>query len=471
MEVMRGNAPVTLSPNGVKGQVRNLASSVSSLFDAMVARMRRVGGNRGDTGSGSLTAKQASVEQLQQIARKILSAQAHASGTALAASFIDVYAALNSEHRRDALLMLACDFGANHELLAQSCKAFLDNPNDESYRAIANCVEPPRQELFRRLNQAPYATLALVRLREELLRLLPTDPQLKAVDDDLFHLFHSWFNRGFLIMQRIDWNSPAQLLDKIIGYEAVHSIGSWDELRRRLAPEDRRCYAFFHPALLDEPLIFVEIALSNKIEGSINSILREDRQPIASDTADTAMFYSISNCQAGLQGISFGHHLLQQVVEDLSRELPGLKRFVTLSPVPGFVHWLREQQAKGDTEAEALLAGPATDAPPPGDAILGPALRYLTEAKDRNGRPRDPVMRFHLGNGARLEHLCLGGDLSSAGMAKSLGLMVNYRYELSALEANRTRFLEGEVPLGDPVQQLKREKSAQQIIKNDKNDR
>ncbi|MEQ6332687.1 malonyl-CoA decarboxylase domain-containing protein [Sphingobium sp. MK2] len=453
MEMIRSSRQPGASSGPVPRPILNLASSVGGLFDALVTRMRHLGAGQTTAGVGTLPGESQGVEHLRQIARKILSEHAHAVGTMLSTSFIEGYARLDSAHRLETLQMLAREFGPDRQKVANACKAFLDTPGDESLRQLVLDVEPPRQELFRRINQAPFATLALVRLRAELLSLLPQHPELRQVDDDLVHLFHSWFNRGFLIMQRIDWNSSAHLLDKIVAYEAVHSIGSLEDLRRRLAPGDRRCYAFFHPALLDEPLIFVEVALSDKIESSIATILSEERHPLGADVVDTAMFYSISNCQAGLQGVSFGHHLLQQVVDDLRGELPGLKRFVTLSPVPGFMRWLREEQAQGNVEAETLL-NMDSSAPPTQAMLLGPALRYLTEAKDRKGRPRDPVMRFHLGNGARLERLCIGGDLSASGMAQSLGLMVNYRYEIDALETNRARFLKGEVPLGDPVKEM-----------------
>lgn len=468
MQVIRASNRLGATTGENRSSIRDLAGSVGSLFDSLVARMRKRRPSHAGSGHEMLAGGKAGIAQLELIAHKILSENAHAVGTILATSFIDLYARLESADRLAALHMLASEFGPDRERVKRASAAYLDAPGDETLGELSRSTEPPRQELFRRINQAPFATLALVRLREDLLRFLPGHPVLKTVDDDLVHLFHSWFNRGFLIMKPIDWNSPAQLLDKIIAYEAVHSIGSWDELRRRLAPEDRRCYAFFHPALLDEPLIFVEIALSDRIESSIAAILSEDRQPIGLSAADTAMFYSISNCQSGLQGVSFGHHLLQQVVEDLSRDLPGLQRFVTLSPVPGFARWLKTLQANGDQDAEALLAQAAAGTPPDDDALTGPALRYLVEAKDRKGRAIDPVMRFHLGNGARLERLCLKGDLSQAGLAQSLGLMVNYRYELGALEANRARFLGGEIPLGEDVEKLVAAKADKRTSKKDR---
>jgi malonyl-CoA decarboxylase len=202
-------------------------------------------------------------------------------------------------------------------------------------------VEPPRQELFRRLNLAPGGTRALVGMREDLIEHGYSDPDLVSVEDDLVHLLSSWFNRGFLVMQRITWSTPADILERIIRYEAVHAIQGWDDLRRRVQPPDRRFYAFFHPALVDEPLIFVEVALMREIPGSIQDLLAEEREVLPLDQATTAVFYSISNCQPGLRGVSFGNFLIKQVVEDLSRDLPALNTFVTLSPAPGFGPWLK----------------------------------------------------------------------------------------------------------------------------------
>ena len=211
-----------------------------------------------------------------------------------------------------------------------------------------SAAEPRRQELIRRLNLAPGGTAALVRMREELLRALKEDRELEGVDSDFTHLFSSWFNPGFLVLRPIDWSTPANILEKIIRYEAVHEIGTWDDLRDRLEPPDRRCFAFFHPQLVDEPLIFVEVALTTAVPGAIGELLAEDRVPIPASEANTAVFYSISNCQDGLRGISFGNFLIKQVVEELKRDLPRLATFVTLSPAPGFARWLAEERKHED---------------------------------------------------------------------------------------------------------------------------
>jgi malonyl-CoA decarboxylase len=292
-------------------------------------------------------------------------------------------------------------------------------------------------------------------MREELLAHLGERPHLKAVDADFVHLFSSWFNRGFLVLRPIDWTTPANILEKIIRYEAVHAIRDWDDLRSRLEPPDRRCYGFFHPQLVDEPLIFVEVALTREIPDSIGDLLDLSRQPIAASEAMTAVFYSISNTQAGLGGVSFGNFLIKQVVEDLQRELPNLRNFVTLSPVPGFASWLKRERANGDAsllneharEALALLDEPGWHLDPEKaehvqPAVLAAATNYFLKAKNGAGLPLDPVARFHLGNGARLERLNFLGDTSPNGLRQAHGLMVNYLYALDEIERNHEAYAE-----------------------------
>ncbi len=286
-------------------------------------------------------------------------------------------------------------------------------PSRASYRAYLSASEPPRQELIRRLNQIEGATGALVAMRADLRRLGYGMPELEALDLDFQHLFRSWFNRGFLVLRRITWQTPADILEKIIAYEAVHAIDSWDDLRRRVQPGDRRCFAFFHPAMPDEPLIFVEVALTRGIPGAVQPLLAEGREALAAEAADTAVFYSISNCQTGLAGISFGNSLIKQVAGDLASELPGITRFVTLSPIPGLMAWIREADItawQGDLPALAA--------------------HYLLNIKGASGAPRDPVARFHLGNGAIIHALHGDADLSQKGRAQSGGVMVNYLYDL-----------------------------------------
>lgn len=290
-------------------------------------------------------------------------------------------------------------------------------------------------------------------MRAEVLARLRDEPQLAVLDHDFHHLLASWFNRGFLSMARIDWSTPAVILEKVIRYEAVHRIRDWDDLRSRIEPLDRRCYAFFHPALVDEPIIFVEVALTKEIPGAIGPVLAEEREHVAPDDATTAVFYSISNCQKGLRGISFGNFLIKQVVEDLSRDLRNLSTFVTLSPVPGFRRWLDGALSGGGLDfigdgARRTLAT-LDDAGWPDDpkrcdtmsALLESlAAYYLVRAKTGSDRPVDPVARFHLGNGARLERINWLADRSDHGVAQSAGIMVNYQYRVKDIERNHEAY-------------------------------
>jgi malonyl-CoA decarboxylase len=287
---------------------------------------------------------------------------------------------------------------------------------------------------------------------------------LAALDRDIVHLLSSWFNRGFLVLRRIDWSSPANILEKIIRYEAVHEIRDWDDLRRRIDPVDRRCYAFFHPALVDEPLIFVEVALTEAIPGAIAPLLAEDRLPVAIERARTAVFYSISNTQRGLGGISFGSFLIKQVVEELQRELPRLENFVTLSPVPGLMQWLKQaSDVPVSDEGRALLN--QLDNP---DWFENPELAaqlrtvveplaayYFLKARSSKGRLIDSVARFHLGNGARLERIDWLGDLSPKGLRESAGVMVNYLYRLEDIEKNHEAYVnQDEIAASNAVKKL-----------------
>lgn len=400
---------------------------------------------------------------LLDLAHALLSERGQSSGVRMATEFLDGFVRLDHAGRHMVLRGLASEFGSDRARMAQAWQRWQSEDTQEAFTHLARAVEPPRQELFRRLNLAPSGTAALVAMRAELLAMMASEPDLRLVDDDLFHLLQSWFNRGFLVMRRIDWSSPADLLERIIRYEAVHSIANWNDLRDRLAPEDRRCYAFFHPAMADEPLIFVEIALANGVATSIQDVLKHDRPPLPIGDADTAIFYSISNCQAGLAGISFGHFLIKQVAQELSRELPRLVTFVTLSPLPHFARWVRAEAAAGNVAARPyadLIGHPDTLAALADDGNAANALRrlaldYLANGKDKRGRPIDPVARFHLGNGARLERLCWMGDRSTRGLGQSAGFMVNYLYDLPMIEENHEAFArEGRIATGEPVRQL-----------------
>ena len=399
------------------------------------------------------------VGALLALSGALLSGRGEASGTAMASEALARYAALSPPDRLKFFSALLDGFGPDTARLGTALEAWRDTPSADSAQEVHYASEPRRQELFRRLNRAPGGTAALVSMRADLLSVLGDRPQLHGLDRDLAHLLGSWFNRGFLVLQRIDWSSPANILEKIIRYEAVHAIRDWDDLRRRIDPPDRRCYAFFHPALVDEPLIFVEVALTSAIPAAIAPLLEEDRSVLPQSAARTAVFYSISNCQQGLAGISFGNFLIKQVVEELRRDLPRLDTFVTLSPIPGFGRWLRSQHVLGE-ELAALVDDPAwPDSHDEAERlrkILEPlAAAYLLAGKTATGRPLDPVARFHLGNGARLERLNWLGDTSRKGLAEAAGMMVNYLYALDSIERNHEAYAErGDIIAAPTVRRL-----------------
>ncbi len=327
------------------------------------------------------------------------------------------------------------------EALTKAAKDYTTQPSDAGLKAIANIAEPGWIELFRRLNATTNGTVRLVRLRERLLKLIRQKPEVARIDVGLVGLLRNWFNPGFLVLEPIDWSTPANILEKIIAYEAVHEITSWDDLRARLAPEDRRCFAFFHPAMPDEPLIFVEVALTTEIPRRIDDVLALQRDASMANGATTAVFYSISNCQNGLAGISFGNFLIKRVARHLRSELPNLTRFVTLSPVPGLMKWL----AVNHPDINKIFAGAdrafwQQEASEHEADFIRAALQYLTKSDRADGLPNDPVARFHLGNGAFLEQLNFGGDRSAKGVAHAGGLMVNYLYDLDVVEKNHEEF-------------------------------
>ena len=363
---------------------------------------------------------------IEEMSDALVGATGEISGLTLARNILERYRQSEDEARLAVFKYLATGMNIDPGKVREALAAYEAGPSKESYRAFLEAAEPPRQELIRRLNQVPGATGQLVSMRTDLIRMGSDDPELRALDLDFRHLFSSWFNRGFLVLRPINWESPAHILEKIIAYEAVHAIDSWDDLRRRLEPSDRRCFAFFHPAMPDEPLIFVEVALTKGVANSVQDLLAGDREELASDEADTAVFYSISNCQAGLASISFGNSLIKQVAADLSAELPGLKTFVTLSPIPGLMKWLGANDMQPPLEDD--------------EALRQLAASYLLGAKRPDGLPLDPVARFHLGNGAQVHAIHAGADTSEKGLRQSAGAMVNYLYDLDKVTQNHERF-------------------------------
>ena len=322
--------------------------------------------------------------------------------------------------------------------LSQAVDEYKVNSNSENLITLMKFSEPKRREIFRRCNGISRGTIRLVNLRKRLLGILKKNPELRAVDYDLVYLLKNWFNRGFLILRPINWETPAHILEKIIAYEAVHEINSWDELRLRLAPKDRRCFAFFHPAMQDEPIIFVEVALMKNIPSKIQDVLEEKRDFLEPDEANVAVFYSISNCQKGLSGISFGNFLIKQVANDLKFEFNNIKKFVTLSPVPGLRNWIKNKKPKFEMTLEKFKKSEQFLKVEP--SLMNCAGNYFLKSDRSDGMPNDPVARFHLGNGASLEQINYLGDTSLNGLNLSGGLMVNYLYDLDKVEENHEAY-------------------------------
>ena len=363
--------------------------------------------------------------------------------------------------------VLGKDFAPSPDAVGKAADAYRFEPTPANLIKLQDLIDTARQELFRRLNMAPGGTEALVDMRAQLLRGLKKNPQWRGIDADLLHLFRSWFNRGFLRLERIDWRTSAMVLEKIIQYEAVHAVQGWRDLRRRLAA-DRRCYGFFHPQLRDEPLIFIEVALTRGMSAQVQPLLDVGSEIAPAADADCAIFYSITNCQEGLRGTSFGNLLIKQVAEDLKREFPHLKTFATLSPIPGFRRWLGETETRvqlsmgKDGEQRLAMLTAIEDAswhtgeiPETLQKLLQRLCAwYLLNAK-QGSEPYDPVARFHLGNGAALERLNWMGDTSEQGMARSAGMMVNYVYRLEDVERNHERyFADGSVVASRAVEKL-----------------
>jgi len=374
-----------------------------------------------------------------ELAKDLLGSFGEVSGGALAHMVFDKYSQISLDEKRAFFSFMAHDLEIDPDKVRKALDAYQNEPSEATYKAFSTASEPKRQELIRRLNHPDGATERLVRMRKDLLALIKESPELAPVGIDLKHLFTSWFNRGFLVLRPINWSSPAEILEKIIAYEAVHAINSWEDLRARLQPEDRRCFAFFHPAMPDEPLIFVEVALTKGIPNSIQGLLETNRDPIPPEDADTAVFYSISNCQQGLAGISFGNSLIKQVVSDLSLAIPSLTTFVTLSPIPRLMSWLQKEEiiSKEKYTNQALAA------------------YYLLNAKNDEGKPYDPVARFHLGNGAMLHAVHADADKSENGLEQSGGVMVNYKYDLKKIPQNHERFLsENKIAVSTEVRAL-----------------
>jgi malonyl-CoA decarboxylase len=408
-------------------------------------------------------------QHLVSLCETLLGERGEVSGAVLARDALAVYRLLDERGREEFFGILASEFAPSPEAVGKAADAYRYDPTPENLIRLQELVDSARQELFRRLNMAPGGTETLVAMRGELLRGLKNHPGWRAIDADLLHLFRSWFNRGFLRLERIDWRTPAIVLEKLIQYEAVHAVQGWRDLRRRLEG-DRRCFAFFHPQLRDEPLIFIEVALTRGISAQVQPLL-DINSPVADPAqANCAIFYSITNCQEGLRGTSFGNLLIKQVAGDLQREFPHLRTFATLSPIPGFRRWLdgtdaRVQLSMGPNAEQRLALLSAIDRPgwhtgeaqePLQKLLMRLCAWYLLHAK-HGAEPLDPVARFHLGNGAALERLNWLGDTSESGMTRSAGMMVNYVYQLDDVERNHERyFAEHAVVASRAVEKLAR---------------
>ena len=398
------------SPNAFTVATRRVRNSL----DVLGSRVGRLLGRRG-------TGAAATSEGLLDLAGALLSLRGKASGPSLASTFFDLYEASDKASRQRFLSQLHAQFARDKDSIDRAIAVWKEQRSEAAAALLSEAAESPLHLLIRQLNLAPGGTQRLIAMREDLLGADRT-PGLQELDREFEDIFESWFNAGFLELRRIDWNAPAAILERIIKYEAVHSISGWEDLRRRVEPTDRRCYGFFHPQMADDPLIFVEVALTDHLPSGIAQVISEERQTIAPQEAGYAIFYSISNCQEGLRGIPFGNFLIKQVVGLLRKELPQLRCFATLSPVPGFAKWLARE--RGDADA------------PGADELRREAARYLVHARSAKGAVADPVARFHLGNGARLEAVHTRGDLSPKGLKQSHGVMVNYLYDLDEIEAN-----------------------------------
>ena len=377
----------------------------------------------------------------------VMSTSGEVSSLVFAEHLLNLIEDLDDNGLKKFLKDLLKNYDIDTKVLLKDVKNYSSNKNTENFEKIRISSEPGWIELFRRLNSSSNGTYRLVKLRERIRSL--KDEELKTFDLRLLKLFKYWFNPSFLVLEKIDWETPANILEKIIEYEAVHEINSWDDLRARLAPVDRQCFAFFHPLIPNDPLIFVEVALTTGIPKSIQKIINLDRQEIEIEDANTAIFYSISNCHNGLLGISFGNFLIKQVASNLKRELPDLNQFTTFSPLPGFMKWMEEYSP--------ISFERCTDRNCSEDELTKNAIKYLTHSVRDDGMPNDPVSRFHIGNGASLERINLNADTSEKGMTQSYGVMANYLYDLDVVEENHEIFFKNKVvPVSSEIESLKK---------------
>ena len=392
-------------------------------------------------------------QDIKKATESVMSTTGEVSSIAFAGHLLDLIEAETEDGLDEYLSYLLKEYDIDTDSLLKNVEAYSRDKNSTNLGLIGNSSEPRWIELFRRLNATPGGTHRLIKLRERIKTLLNDGREhLKTLDAGLLKLFKYWFNSSFLVLEKIDWSTPANVLEKIIEYEAVHEINSWDDLRARLAPNDRQCFAFFHPLIPEDPLIFVEVALTNGIPESIESVIKIDRDEIEYNKINTAVFYSISNCQDGLAGISFGNFLIKKVAHKLKQEISEIDKFVTLSPVPGLMRWMENH---APVTYENCINKINDD-----ENLLKKTFLYLTESNRDDNLPNDPVARFHLGNGAILHKINLHGDQSKKGMAQSHGVMINYLYDLDIVEKNHELFFKNkEVVLSSEMKSLKKKYS------------
>ena len=417
-------------------------------------------------GIGSPSKKSLNSENLISLCNQLVSKNGEATLFSLAKSILEGFESLSNDQKKTFFIELLKQFSVDRTSLKKALKD-LDYNDEGQLRKLHKLIEPKSQELLRRLNQAPNGTSSLLKMRESLLKCIKDSPELKSLDFDFVHLFKSWFNRGFLRLERIDWSTSANILEKIMEYEAVHDISDWQDLQNRVAASDRRLYAFFHPALPDEPLIFIEVALMNDVPDSIMPILDLSVEPIDAYIANTAVFYSISNCQIALKGVSFGSFLIKQVVSEIQQEFKEINQFVTLSPVPGLRKWANKMNASKDEELSDSVTKDISDCCNKEEidqsALLRLTYHYLTQIKNKNGNAINPVAHFHLGNGASIYQIHADANTNQIAIDDSWGVMVNYLYDLDLVAKNHESYANNDPVVVSPklskVVQIKKKKT------------
>lgn len=442
---------------------KNIQTRGTMMLNNWMDHMIKIVAEVGKSYLVDLSTRKHPIKHIRQLCKTLLVRKGEASGTALAKEIVDCYHGMSETEKMEFLGILTNEFGPDSNAIFKAAGDYMTNQDFSSFQALSKSLESPRLDLIRMINHAPGGIGAIIAMRKLVLADLKKRKNLLPLEADLFHLLSAWFNRGFLEFQQINWDTPAVILEKIIAYEAVHEIKGWQDLRRRLA-EDRSCFAFFHPALPHEPLIFVQVAFTKGIAKKIQPLLSDNGKMSANLNADTAIFYSISNAQEGLKGISFGNFLIKQVVDHISQQMPEIKTFSTLSPIPKFRRWLEKYYVKRNTtilteEEIKLMSTPDWYS----DDLIRNSLKktllkicalYLLEEKKKN-QPYDPVTRFHLGNGAEIENINWEADMSEHGLNQSVGLMVNYKYIPAKIVANHEAYVnEGRVSASSKVKKL-----------------